>query len=96
MPQFLSLCVVVAVAVLLNMKAAAMSSEGNWGEALGSMLFAPIVFFLVVQAVLFYATRAVRGANAVAAFTTSRLNYVSAVITLLGVLGAAANRMHGG
>lgn len=92
MPQLLSLCVVVAVAVLLNLKTAAMmTSDGNWGGAVGAMLFGPIVFFLVVQAVLFYGTRLVRGPAAVATFTTSRLNYGAGLIALLGVLGAAAN-----
>ncbi|WP_165358107.1 hypothetical protein [Mesorhizobium sp. Pch-S] len=94
MPQFLSLCVVVVLAVVLNLKAAAMmTSDGNWGGAVGSMFFGPIVFFLVLQAVLFYGTRLLRGRAAVATFTTSRLNYVAGLISLLGVLGAAANRM---
>nr|WP_145994388.1 hypothetical protein [Mesorhizobium loti] len=94
MPQFWSSCLVVVPAVVLNLKSAAiMTSDGNWGGALGSMVFGPIVFFLILQAVLFYATRFLRGRQAVATFTTSRLNYVAGLITLLGVLGAAASRM---
>ncbi|WP_054313193.1 hypothetical protein [Mesorhizobium sp. 1M-11] len=94
MPQFWSLCLVVVAAVILNLKTAAtMASAGNWGEAIGSMFFSPIVVFLALQALLFYATRLVRGGQAVATFTTSRLNYVAGLITLLGVLGAAVNQV---
>lgn len=92
MPLFWSVSLTILVAVVLNLKTAAMmASVGNWGEAVGSMFFGPIVFFLIVQVVLFHATRLVRGSQAVAKFTTSRLNYISGLITLLGVLGAAVN-----
>jgi hypothetical protein len=94
MHQLISFAVVFAIAVALNLRSAAIAaSNGNWGEGLGNLVFAPLVFFYGVYTILFFAVRLLRGKDAVAAYSASRLNYIAAGITLLGVLGAAANRI---
>ncbi|MGV1834156.1 hypothetical protein ACQZ6C_05300 [Rhizobium rhizogenes] len=94
MRQVICVGVLLIVAVLLNAPMAAkMAGDGNWGEAVGSMLFAPIVVFYFVHSLVYYATRFLRGPAAVATYATSKLNYIAFVISLLGVLGAVAQRM---
>jgi len=92
--QLISFTIVFVAAVALNLKSAAIAaSDGNWGESVGNLVFGPLVFFFGVYTIVFFAVRLVRGKDAVAAYSASRLNYIAAVVTLLGVLGAAANRI---
>lgn len=94
MHQAISVSILLAIAVLLNAPLAAkMATNGNWGEAIGSVLFGPLVFFYVVHSLIYYAVRFLRGKSAVAAYSASKLNYIALVISLLGILGAAAQRM---
>ena len=86
----------VALLVLRAGPTARMAAAGQWGEALGRFVIAPVVVFLIAQAVLFYGWRLVRGDRG-RTFATSRLNYVSLAIVLLSILGQigkeAAERM---
>lgn len=94
MHQLISVAVLLAVAVLLNGPLAMrMAADGNWGEAIGRLFFGPVVFFYLVHSVIFYAMRLFRRAEGGAGYATSRLNYISMVISLLGVLGAVAQRL---
>ncbi|MDP9835961.1 hypothetical protein J2T09_000703 [Neorhizobium huautlense] len=93
MHQLICFSILLVVAVLFNAVAAAkMASDGNWGEAVGQLFFGPLVFFYVTHSVIYFATRLIRGPAAVASYSASRLNYIAFVITLLGILGAAAQR----
>ena len=94
MHQLISFTIVFLAAVALNLKSAAIdASNGNWGEGLGNLVFGPLVFFYGVHTIIYFAVRLVRGRDAIAAYSASRVNYIAAVVTLLGVLGAAANRI---
>lgn len=93
MHQAISLSILLAIAVLLNAPLAArMAADGNWGEAVGNVFFGPIVFFYIVHSLIYYAVRILRGPSAVAAYAASKLNYIAFVISLLGILGAVAQR----
>ena len=93
MAQVISIAILmVAVAVFQAGAAARLAADGNWGEALGRLVFGPLVFFFLIQAVLYYGTKLVRG-HMGHGFATSRLNYVSLAITLLGMLGRIAQEM---
>lgn len=90
MAQAISLAILtVAILILQARKAAEMAGLGAWGEALGRLVVGPVLVFFVVQAVLFYGTKLVRG-HMGHSFATSRLNYVSLAITILSILGRVA------
>ncbi len=93
MHQLISIAILLAVAFLFNAPLAAnMASAGQWGEAVGRLFVGPVAFFYIAHSVVYYATRAARGADKVGTYAGSRLNYVALVITLLGILGALAQR----
>lgn len=90
MAQAISLAILtVAILFLQAGKAAEMAGLGAWGEALGRLVVGPVLVFFVVQAVLYYGSKLVRGYMG-HSFTTSRLNYVSLAITVLSILGRIA------
>lgn len=91
MHQIISLGLILATAFLFNAGAAAeMASVGFWGEAVGRLFFAPIVFFYLVHTVVYFVVRLIRGKDRVRSYTRSRLNYIAAALTILGTIGAAA------
>jgi heme/copper-type cytochrome/quinol oxidase subunit 2 len=91
MHQMIALALTLIVAVLLNGGAAAqMISAGYWGGAIGSLLFGPLIVFYVVHTLVYFVVRLIRGKDRVRSYTRSRLNYVAAVVAILGVVGAAA------
>ena len=93
MHQAISVVALFVVAFLLNAPFAAMvAADGNWGEAVGSLLIGPVVFYYAVHSLVYFTARFLRGRSAVATYTASRLNYVALAISVLGVLGAAAQR----
>lgn len=90
MAQAISLAVLtVAILLLQARKAAEMAGLGAWGEALGRLVVGPVLIFFLVQAVLYYGTKLVRG-HMGHSLTTSRLNYVSLAVTILTILGRIA------
>lgn len=92
MHQIIALFLVVGVAFLLNApRAAALAADGLWGYAAGRLVFGPILSFFVVQTILYFIVRAIRGREGVARFSRSRLNYIAALIAVLGMVGSAAN-----
>jgi hypothetical protein len=94
MHQAICVAVLLTVAVLLNGPLAArMAADGNWGEAVGRLFFGPAVFFYIVHSVIYYAVRISRGPAAVATYAASKLNYIALVISLLGIIGAVAQRV---
>ncbi|MFN3876760.1 MAG: hypothetical protein ACK4MH_00120 [Brevundimonas sp.] len=91
MHQIISLGLILATAFLFNAAAAAhMASIGMWGFAVGRLFFAPIIVFYFVHTLVYFVVRLIRGKDRVRSYTRSRLNYVGAVVAILGVLGAAA------
>jgi hypothetical protein len=91
MHQIISLGLILATVFLFNARAAAeMASAGFWGWAVGQLFFGPVVFFFLVHTVVYLVVRLVRGKERVRSYTRSRLNYVAAVLTILGTIGAAA------
>lgn len=89
MHQAISLTIlVVAMLVLYGKSAAVAASHGNWGEPLGMFVW-PVLLFFLVQAVIFFGMRLLRS-KVEHTFTTSRANYVSLAIALLGVFGLLA------
>lgn len=93
MHQLICFSILFVVAVLLNVATASrMASDGNWGEAVGRLFFGPLAFFYIIHSVIYVATRLIRGPEAVAPYASSKLNYIAFVITLLGIVGAAAQR----
>lgn len=93
MRQAVCVIILLAIAVLLNAPSAAqMAGDGNWGEAAGNLILGPIVIFYIVHSLIYYPVYALRGPAAVAPYTTSKINYIAFAISLLGVLGAVAQR----
>jgi hypothetical protein len=91
MHQVISLFIILTVTLLLNAQMAAqMASDGNWGEAVGLLLFAPLSIFFASHTLIYYALRLIRGSSALASYSASKLNYIALVISLLGILGAVA------
>ncbi|MDK2748346.1 MAG: hypothetical protein KYX67_13605 [Brevundimonas sp.] len=91
MHQMIALALTLIVALLLNGGAAAqMVSAGYWGGVIGSLLFGPLIVFYVVHTLVYFVVRLIRGKDRVLSYTRSRINYVGAVVAILGVLGAAA------
>jgi hypothetical protein len=91
MHQMIALALTLIVALLLNGGAAAqMVSAGYWGGAIGSLFFGPLMTFYVVHTLVYFVVRLIRGKDRVGSYTRSRLNYVAAGLTILGVVGAAA------
>lgn len=94
MHLLLALGATILAAVALNIKSAAIaSSNGNWGGAVGDMLFGPIVVFFLIHTVLYYGTRLVRRKSLLKSYSRSRLCYISAAITVLGVIGSLGQPM---
>lgn len=90
MAQAVSLAILTVAILLLQARTAAeMAGVGAWGEALGRLVFGPLLIFLIVQAVLFHGARLVRRGST-STYATSRLNYVSLAITILSILGRIA------
>lgn len=93
MHQLISVSVLVVVALLLNAQVASqMANDGNWGEAAGLLLSGPLGLFLLSHIVIYYPVRLIRGSSALASFSASKLNYIAFVISLMGILGAVAQR----
>lgn len=94
MHQIISLGLSFTAAIFFNLKAIAIaSSVGNWGEALGRLLFAPVVFFFLAHTIIYGLVRAVRGKPKLASYAETKLNYIAAALTILGVMGSAASRI---
>jgi len=89
MHLLLALGVTILTAVALNIKSAAVaSSDGNWGGAVGAMIFGPVVVFFLIHTILYYGTRLVRRKSPLKSYSRSRLCYISAAIAILGVIGS--------
>lgn len=65
-------------------------SDGAWGPALGTLLVGPLSVFVLTHAVVYFASGGLLAKSKVASFTQSRLNYVAALVAVLGVLGSAS------
>lgn len=79
----------ILLVLLLPFKAAPavqIASAGGWGYALGYFL-GPILFFYGITAIVYYATRWLRGADKVARFSTTKLHYVGLAFVVLSLLG---------
>lgn len=94
MRQAISVSILVVVGVLLNATyAAKMTAVGNWGEAIGSLFFGAIVLFYIIHSLIYFTVRLLSRSKAIAGYTASKLNYIACGITLLGILGAAVQRV---
>ncbi len=62
-----------------------MASDGNWGGALG-VLVGQLLFFYVVQAILYFGWRWLSGDRSRTLYT-SRINYLSLALGLLSLAG---------
>ncbi|MGQ4274991.1 hypothetical protein [Terrihabitans sp. B22-R8] len=94
MRQIICIAIILAVSALCNAPLAArMASDGNWGEAVGQLVFAPLVVFYLVHSVIYYGTRLVRGRDALASYTNSKLSWIAFIVSVLGILGSAAQRV---
>lgn len=94
MHQTIAIGISLAIAVLLHGPlAAAEVSDGNWGSALGNLIFGPLVIFFLVHTIVYFLSRMIRGREKLASFSGSRLNYIAAAITILGILGSVANQV---
>jgi len=65
------------------------ASDGKWGEGIGALIIGPLVFFFVAHTVLYIGARLVRGRDGVASYTASKINRISALMTILAVMAAA-------
>lgn len=94
MRQTICVAILLVIAVLLNASSAArMAADGNWGEAVGSLFFGPVVFFYIAHSLIYYAAYAVRGRAAIARYADSKVNHIALGISLLGILGDVAQRV---
>lgn len=92
MHQIIALGLSFAAAILFNLKAAAIaSSAGNWGDALGRSLLASVVVLFLVHMIAYGLVRLVRGKDKLASYAETKLNYIAAAATILGVMGSAAS-----
>lgn len=91
MHLIISLGMILAAAFLFNAaKAAEMASIGLWGYGVGQLFVAPILVFFFLHTLIYFAVRLIRGKDKLKSYTRSRLNYIAAVVSILGILGSAA------
>ncbi|WP_421363011.1 hypothetical protein [Agrobacterium rosae] len=94
MHQVICVFVLLVVSLLLNAQwATQIANDGNWGEAIGTLLIGPLGLFYFVHTIIYYAVRLIRGPSAVATYSASKLNYIAFAVSLLGILGAVAQRV---
>jgi hypothetical protein len=85
-PLNIGLVLVGAVVVLAMKRASIMSSDGNWGGAVG-LLIGPFVWYAIIQYVATLIARRLAG-RPTTRFATSRLNYLTAAVIVCAQLGA--------
>ncbi|WP_439498739.1 tetratricopeptide repeat protein [Bosea sp. (in: a-proteobacteria)] len=86
MPQSLSLLILLALTLVLNAKRwAQAASDGNWGTAVGELLGAVLIFYLI-GAAIFGVLRALRRQPG-ARFSESRANFAALLIVGIMLVG---------
>lgn len=96
MAQVISLAILaVSIAIFAATNAPAGAAPEALGSAVGSLIFRAFLIFIIIQAVLYYGAKLVRRGHMGHGFRTSRLNYVSLVITIPVLLVWTAQRIPG-
>lgn len=89
MQQVSSLITVFMVVSIFSARfVSAEANEGNWIMAIGTFLIAPLLFFFVFHTVLYLVVRMMRGREGVASYTNTKINCLSALVTILATMAA--------
>ncbi len=90
MQQFSSLVMVLVTLMILSAGFVTETTiDGHWGEGVGALFIGPIVFFFIAHTILYLGARLVRGKDGVASYTTSKINRIAALMTILAAIAAA-------
>ncbi|WP_158667342.1 hypothetical protein [Agrobacterium bohemicum] len=65
------------------------ASDGPWGIGVGALFIGPLVFFFLAHTVLYLGAWIFRGRDGVASYTASKINRVSALMTIFAVMAVA-------
>ncbi|GAK69178.1 hypothetical protein RRU01S_03_03510 [Agrobacterium rubi TR3 = NBRC 13261] len=65
------------------------ASDGHWGVGIGALFIGPLVFFFVAHTVLYLGAWIFKGRDGVASYTASKINRVSALMTILAAIAVA-------
>ena len=89
MQQFSSLLTVFMVVSIFSARfVSEAANEGNWVLAVGVFLLGPLAFFFVFHTILYLVIRVMRGREGVASYTSTKINCLSALVTILATMVA--------
>ncbi len=90
MQQLSSLVLVFATLTILSAHfVTGAESSNRWGVGVGALFLGPLVFFFVAHTVLYLGARLFRGRGGVASYATTKINRVSALMTILATMAVA-------
>ncbi|UHS57077.1 hypothetical protein [Agrobacterium vaccinii] len=65
------------------------ASDGHRGVGIGALFIGPLVFFFVAHTVLYLGAWIFWGRDGVASYTASKINRISALMTILAAIAVA-------
>lgn len=90
MQQLSSLVLVFATLTILSARfVTGAESSDRWGAGVGALFLGPLVFFFIAHTILYLGAWIFRGRDGVASYATTKLNRVSALMTILAAMAVA-------
>jgi predicted Na+-dependent transporter len=88
--QLSSLITVFMILAIVSARfATAATNNEHWGGTIGALFIGPIIVFFVVHTILYFTLRLLRGKDGVASYTGSKINCLSALMTILTAVAVA-------
>lgn len=86
MQQFSSLITVFAIISIFSAQLIVEAEGSNWWPSLGTLFGWAFAFFFIFHTMVYFFLRMVRGRNSISSYTTTKVNCISALVTIFATV----------